>query len=247
MADVRIQKILSSAGVGSRRASEKLIKDGRIVIDGKLVTLGDKADPSDCKIFLDGKLISLNTRDTELTLVMNKPRGVIVSRKDDRSRRTVFDILGTFPSSLSYAGRLDRETSGLLVLSTNGDLLQYLSHPRFGMQKEYIASVRDPVKPEVCRRLIEGIHLQDGFAKASVAENIGVSKNSSLHLFRIVVHEGRNRIVRRMLASFDANPVHLHRISMGPIRLGRLKSGKTRELSHREISEVKRMARSVQS
>jgi len=245
MTGVRIQKILSSAGLGSRRAAEKLIKDGRIVIDGKPVILGTKADPSDCEIFLDGKLVPLNLGKPDLTLVMNKPRGVIVSRQDDRSRRTVFDLLEAFPSNLSYAGRLDRDTSGLLILSTDGNLLQYLSHPKFGMQKEYIASLRNPVKSNICQKLIEGINLQDGFVRASVAENIGVSENSNLHLFRIVVHEGRNRIVRRMLANFGAEVIRLHRASMGPITLGRLKSGKTRELSHREIGEIRRIGKST--
>jgi 23S rRNA pseudouridine2605 synthase len=245
MAAIRIQKILSAAGLGSRRAAEKLILDGRIVIDGKAAILGAKADPTNCEIFFDGKLLALNAKKSNLTLAINKPRGVIVSRQDDRRRRTVFDLLESYPPNLSYAGRLDRDTSGLLILSTDGKLLQYLSHPKFGMQKEYVASLLNPINAQECLQLMEGIDLQDGFARASVAENIGVSENSGLHLFRIVVHEGRNRIVRRMLANFGAEVIRLHRVSMGPITLGRLKSGKTRDLSHREIGEIRRIGKSI--
>lgn len=245
MTAIRIQKILSSAGLGSRRSAEKLIKDGRIVIDGKPAILGDKADPNNSEIFFDGKLLSSHLRPLDLTVVINKPRGVIVSRQDERHRRTIFDLLETYPSNLSYAGRLDRDTSGLLILSTDGKLLQYLSHPKFGIQKEYIASLLNPIKSVECRQLMEGIDLEDGFARAVVAENIGVSKNSGLHLFRIVVHEGRNRIVRRMLARFGAELVRLHRVSMGPVKLGRLKSGKMRDLSDREIGEIRRIGRSA--
>ena len=231
----RLQKILASAGVGSRRACEELIAAGRVTVDGRRARLGDRADPATAIIHVDGDRVV--TDATMVYLALNKPRGIVSTMSDDRGRTGLSDLLGnSMPHRVYHVGRLDTDSEGLLLLTNDGELAHRLTHPSFGVAKTYLAEVPGPVPVAVRRRLRSGVELEDGPAVADafrVVDSLGRTA-----LVEITLHEGRKHIVRRMLAEVGHPVARLIRTSVGPVKLGDLKSGRWRHLTRPEVAAL---------
>jgi 23S rRNA pseudouridine2605 synthase len=215
-----------------------LIAEGRVTVDGvDEVELGTRVDPETAVIRIDGARI--NVREDLIYLVLNKPRGVLSAMSDDRGRRTVGDLVADYPQRLFHVGRLDAETEGLLLLTNDGDLAHRLMHPAFGVSKTYVATVPGPVGKEVGRRLLAGIELEDGPARADAFRV--VQSSGARVIVELVLHEGRNHIVRRMLAEVGHPVAELVRTAIGPVRLAGQRSGSVRELTRAELAEIYRL------
>jgi pseudouridine synthase len=231
----RLQKVLAAAGVGSRRHCEELIGAGRVQVDGQVVRrFGARVDPENQEIRVDGKRIP--SRQGVVYLAFNKPRQVLTAMSDERGRSTITDFLGDRAERLFHVGRLDYETEGLMLLTNDGELAHRLAHPSFEVAKTYLADVPGPVPKDVGRQLAAGVQLEDGVAVADrfrVVEQAG-----SRALVEITLHEGRKHIVRRMLAEVGHPVSRLVRTNVGPVRLGELRPGKTRDLTTTEIGEL---------
>jgi 23S rRNA pseudouridine2605 synthase len=232
---VRLQKVLAAAGVGSRRHCEELIGAGRVEVDGETVRrFGARVDPDHQVIRVDGKRIP--SRQDLLYLAFNKPPGVLTAMSDARGRATITDFLGDRAERLFHVGRLDYDSEGLMLLMNDGELAHRLAHPRFGVLKTYLAEIQGPVPKDLGRTLMTGIELEDGVAAADRFRV--VERSGPRVLVEITLHEGRKRIVRRMLAEAGHPVLRLVRTDVGPIRLGGLKPGGFRELTTREIGEL---------
>ncbi|MFI5496555.1 pseudouridine synthase [Actinoplanes sp. NPDC051859] len=231
---VRLQKILATAGVGSRRACEDLIFRRRVTVNGRVATLGDKVDPATAEIHVDGQRI---ITDTKLVyLAMNKPRGVVSSMDDEKGRNELADFLGMFEQRIFHVGRLDADSEGLLLLTNDGTLAHKLMHPSFGVAKTYLAEVAGPLPRNVGRRLLAGIELEDGPAKVDAFKLVdAIGKTAQVEL---TLHEGRKHIVRRMMDEVGHPVSRLIRTAVGPIRLGDLRPGGFRHLSMAEIGAL---------
>ena len=232
---VRLQKVLAAAGVGSRRYCEELIGEGRVEVDGQVVRrFGARVDPEAQVIRVDGRRIP--ARQDEVYLAFNKPRKVLTAMSDDRGRSTVTDYLGDRAERLFHVGRLDYETEGLMLLTNDGELAHRLAHPSYEVAKTYLAEVPGPVPKDVGRRLAAGVDLEDGMA---IADKFRVVEQSGRKaLVEITLHEGRKHIVRRMLAEVGHPVSRLVRTTIGPVKLGDLRPGTTRDLSVREIGDL---------
>jgi 23S rRNA pseudouridine2605 synthase len=229
---VRLQKVLAAAGVGSRRASEELIAAGRVEVDGRVVTeLGSRVDPDTAEVRVDGRRISV--RGDVVYLALNKPRGMLSAMSDDRGRPTVGDLVRHQDQRLFHVGRLDGDSEGLLLLMNDGDLAHRLMHPSFGVAKTYLADVPAPVTREVGRRLRAGVELEDGPARADAFRV--VQSHGGQALVEITLHEGRNHIVRRLLAEVGHPVSRLVRTRIGPVALGGLRPGELRPLTAEEV------------
>ena len=230
----RLQKLLARAGFGSRRGAEAVIVAGRVTVDGVPAILGTRADPDTQRIEVDGKPIRLQPDD--VTMVLNKPSGIVVTAVDDRGRRTVFDILQDPPPHLRYVGRLDRDTSGLLLLTTNGELAHRLTHPRYEVLKTYEASVDGLVAEGAIQRLRQGVMLEDGITAPAVVEELpGTPPPTQL---AITIHEGRNRQVRRMFEAVGHHVSRLRRTRFGPIGLDDLGPAASRLVTPQELAAL---------
>lgn len=227
----RLQKLIADAGIASRRASEELIRDGRVLVDGETAELGQRADLSTQRVTVDGR--ALTASESQLTLMLHKPEGVLVTRRDERGRRTVYDLLDTSPPGLRYVGRLDRDSSGLLLLTTDGQLQHRVTHPRYGLEKVYEATLDAPLSPEAMARLRRGVQLADGATAPARVEEL--APTGGRPRVRVSIHEGRNRQVRRMLETVGRRVERLRRVAIGPLRLGRLARGEARELTIEEL------------
>jgi 23S rRNA pseudouridine2605 synthase len=232
---VRLQKVLAAAGVGSRRHCEEMIGAGRVEVDGQVVRrFGARVDPETQLIRVDGKRIP--ARQGVVYLAFNKPRGVLTAMSDDRGRQTIEDFLGDRAERLFHVGRLDYDTEGLMLLTNDGELAHRLAHPSYEVAKTYVAEVSAPVPRDLGRRLQAGVELEDGLA---VADKFRVLEQSAGRaMVEITLHEGRKHIVRRMLAEAGHPVSRLLRITVGPIKLGSLRPGATRDLTTREIGEL---------
>jgi len=229
----RLQKVLARAGLGSRRACEELIAEGRVTVNGEVADLGRRVDPERDHVAVDGAVVP--TRPGLVHYVLNKPAGVVTTAADTHGRPTVVELVPAEPRVFPV-GRLDADTEGLLLLTNDGDLAHRLTHPSFGVEKEYVAQVEGRPSRAALRRLREGVELDDGrTAPAKVAElEPGV--------LRLTIHEGRNRQVRRMCEAVGHPVVRLVRTRIGPLREPRLKPGEWRPL---EVAEVLALERAV--
>ncbi len=231
----RLQKVLAEAGVASRRACEALMSEGRVEVDGEVVTrLGTRVDPRSSVIRVDGRRIPV--QPDLLYLVANKPRGVVSSMADERGRTDLRSLLPDRTERLFHVGRLDTDTDGLLLLTNHGEFAHRLSHPSYEIPKTYLALVDGVVRPATRRRLLEGVELEDGPAPVDAFRVM--SSQGGQSLVEIVLHIGRNRIVRRLLAEVGHPVLRLSRTAFGPVRLGRLPSGSVRELSSEEVGAL---------
>jgi 23S rRNA pseudouridine2605 synthase len=233
--EIRLQKVLAAAGLGSRRACEQLIAAGRVSVDGVVVDqLGARVDPHTAEVAVDGRRVSVAPGVVHLAL--NKPRGVLSAMSDDRGRKTVGDLVRGRPERLFHVGRLDADSEGLLLLTNDGPLAHFLMHPSHGVQKTYLAEVDGALSRETVRRLLAGVELEDGPAHADAVKIVQASGQRSL--VEVVLHEGRNRIVRRMLAEVGHPVRRLVRTALGTVSLGSQRPGTIRELSVEEVSSL---------
>lgn len=228
----RLQKILSQAGVASRREAERLITAGRVTVNGEVVTeLGSKADPAKDRITLDGKPVAVG--GARYYVLLNKPVGYVTTLKDPEGRPIVTDLLKGVGARVFPVGRLDYNTEGLLLLTNDGEWANRLAHPRHEVDKEYLVRVRGRVTPEQLQRLAAGIELDDGPTAPARVRNQRESDNNTW--FSITIHEGRYRQVRRMCEAVGLTVVRLRRIRYGSLDLGELKLGEYRLLSTAEV------------
>jgi 23S rRNA pseudouridine2605 synthase len=234
---IRLQKVLASAGLGSRRACEQLIAEGRVTVDGRgVVELGTRVDPHSSVVRVDGKRINL--RPGQVYLALNKPRGVLTAMSDPYGRPNVGDFVADLPERLFHVGRLDADTEGLLILTNDGEFAHRLAHPSHEVIKTYIAEVPGPVDRSLGRRLTAGIELDDG--PVAVDDFTVLDSSGGRALVQVSLHVGRNHIVRRLLDAVGLPVERLVRIAIGPIRLGDQRPGSVRELSAAELAELYR-------
>lgn len=239
---LRLQRYLSRAGVASRREGERLIADGRVSVDGVVVTeLGLRVTPGVQVVRIDGVRVDLQP---ERWVAFYKPAGYLTTRKDIRGRPTVYAVLPDDLKELFHVGRLDRLTEGLLIFTNDGEAAHRLLHPSFEIPRRYLAEVDGPVGRAEVRRLESGVRLEDGLARAAevevlAAEPRGGQAGAVVSKIRLTLREGRKREVRRMLAAVDLRVRRLIRTSFGPIELGSLRPGEHRKLSAAEIVELR--------
>lgn len=232
---VRLQKVLAQAGVASRRAAEILISEGRVEVNGKPVTeQGLRVDPERDHIRVDGARIPPARRHVYLAL--NKPKGVISTLEDPEGRPTLAEYLPRNVPRLFHVGRLDFDTTGLILMTNDGDLAQRLSHPSYEVAKTYLAEVDGVMDNHALKRLEKGVTLEDGKVKADRIKL--VSRANERTLVQVTLHSGANRVVRRMLESVGHPVRKLSRITFGPIRLGNLPVGETREITRDELGAL---------
>lgn len=234
---VRLQKILADAGVASRRASEQLILEGRVAVNGQITReLGSKADPATTTVAVDGRPLRPRRR---LYVALHKPAGYLCTRRDEQQRRTVGDLLPVEWSSLYPVGRLDLDSEGLLFLTNDGEFCLRLTHPRFRLEKHYVATVEGKLEPALVKRLTKGVSDRGELLRAKAARL--VSANSSHSIVELDLAEGRNREVRRMLEALGFKVVRLVRTAIGPIKLGELRAGRWRVLTEVEVATLFRL------
>jgi len=229
----RLQKVLAQAGIGSRRVCEDFIDEGRITVNGEVAVLGRRVDPEHDLIEFDGAAIGV--RPGLVHYLLNKPAGVVTTSEDTHGRPTVVQLVPAEPRVFPV-GRLDAETEGLLLLTNDGELTHRLTHPSFGVEKEYLAQVRgNPTRGEL-RRLREGVELDDGPTAPAKASLVGTDT------VKLVIHEGRNRQVRRMCDAIGHPVIRLVRTRIGPLTDTRLAPGEWRPLT---VAEVRSLERAV--
>lgn len=232
----RLQKILARAGLASRREAERIIQEGRVSVNGRIITqLGFKADPTKDYIKVDGK--SINQFEPKVIILLNKPKGYVSTVKDPKGRPTVIDLLKKIKWRVYPVGRLDFDAEGLLFLTNDGELAFKLSHPRFLVPRTYMVKVSGIVEEKELLRLNRGIRLEDGVAKAELCELVKYSDTNSW--IKIVVTEGRNRLIKRMFLAIGHPVLKLKRIQFGPIKLGKILPGEFRFLTHEEVKKLK--------
>jgi 23S rRNA pseudouridine2605 synthase len=229
---IRLQKLLAQSGVASRRKCEELMLDGQIEVDGEVVTrLGTKVDPHTAVIRVSGK--RLPPVSPNVYLVLNKPRGVVSTMSDPQGRRTLTDLLADRPGRLFHVGRLDTDTEGLILLTNDGDFAQRIAHPSYELEKTYVAEVDGVASRATVRRLLAGVDLDDGPVAVRAAKVVSTHVDRSL--VELKIHEGRNRIVRRLLEQVGHPVRQLTRTAIGPVQLVGLRSGELRELTPDEL------------
>lgn len=235
---MRIQKFLSTAGVSSRRKGEELILAGRVRINNRLAKIGDIVDLNRDRVFFDDKEVFL--QENKIYILLNKPKGYITSLKDEKGRKTVLDLLDDVKERVYPVGRLDYNTSGLLLLTNDGDSTNKLIHPRHEIEKIYKVKCVGELSKEDLNKLENGIIIDDNYLtrKANLYD-INIFKDYST--LSIGIKEGKNRQIRKMFKEIKHDIVSLKRIQIGFLRLGNLKSGKYRFLSEKEISDFKRL------
>ncbi|HEY5846659.1 MAG TPA: pseudouridine synthase [Microlunatus sp.] len=232
---VRLQKVLAAAGVASRRAAEQLISEGRVEVNGKQVReQGLRIDPDSDVVRVDGSRIPPPRR--HVYWVLNKPRGVVSTLDDPEGRRDLTEFVAQSKVRLFHVGRLDTDTEGLLILTNDGEFGHRLAHPSYEVPKTYLAEVAGVVNQPTLRRLRQGIRLEDGPVRPSAVKL--VSSTGEKTLVRITVNEGRNRIVRRTMEAVGHPVRRLSRIGIGPVRLGNLAVGTTRDLTREELGQL---------
>ncbi|WP_348728166.1 pseudouridine synthase [uncultured Mycolicibacterium sp.] len=235
---VRLQKVLSQAGIASRRVAEKMIRDGRVEVDGVIITeLGTRVDPAVSVIRVDGARISID--DTLVHLAINKPRGMHSTMSDDRGRPCVGDLVEhrvRGNAKLFHVGRLDADTEGLLLLTNDGELAHRLMHPSYEVPKTYLATVMGAVPKGLGRKLRDGIELDDGPVRVDDFAVVDAVPGRSL--VRVTLHEGRKRIVRRLLAEVGFPVQELVRTDIGAVTLGEQRPGSIRVLTQKEIGDL---------
>ncbi len=234
----RLQKVLAAAGLGSRRQCEELITSGRVEVDRQTVTeLGTRVDAANHEIRVDGVLLA---RQKPLYYAVHKPPGVVSTNRDPSGRPRVIDLVPAGDARLFTIGRLDLHSEGLILVTNDGELANRLTHPRYGVRKTYRVMVAGQPTEEVLARLRRGVHLAEGFARV---EEIRIrSRGKQSTILEMVLREGQNREIRRVLARVGHKVLRLVRMAVGPVRLGSLPSGASRQLSREEIAALRKTA-----
>jgi 23S rRNA pseudouridine2605 synthase len=233
----RLQKVLARAGLGSRRAVERLIADGRVSVNGRAARLGQRIDAASDEVALDGSVVVLEERT--LLYLLNKPYGVVTTADDPQRRSTVMDLIDA-PGRVWPVGRLDYDSEGALIVTNDGDLTQRLTHPRYEVPKTYVVTLRGQVPTRALARLRSGVELDDGLSRARNSRVLRRASGSSL--VEVTLTGGRNREVRRMFDALGYPVDRLVRVAIGPLMLGRLRPGGWRKL---RLEEARALYRTV--
>jgi 23S rRNA pseudouridine2605 synthase len=237
----RVQKVLARAGYGSRRAAEDLVRAGRVAIDGRIARLGDRVDPGEGRVTVDG--VPVATAPGLVYYLLHKPTGVVTTAQDPEGRRTVVELVPAEPRVFPV-GRLDYDTSGLLILTNDGALAQLLTHPRHGVAKTYLAEVAGDPGRAALRQLRDGLALDDGPTAPARVRVVGAHDGSTA--LELTIHEGRNRQVRRMCDAVGHPVRRLIRTRVGPVRDDRLQAGMWRTLTVDEVRALYESASGVE-
>ena len=234
MASMRLQRFLAKAGVASRRQAETLIKDGKVKVDGKPATLGMSVDPETARVTVGRKVVHAVPRRW---IAMHKPIGVVTTASDEAGRRTVLDLIAD-PTGLTYVGRLDVATTGLLLLTTDGEAVHRLTHPKYRIPRSYIALVHGISTDTLAERARGRVNVDE---RPVVPSRVRVRPgHDGRSILEVTLAEGRNRIVRRWVEAMGAKVERLARVSYGPVRLGDLPVGRSRELTAQEVRAIYR-------
>ncbi len=232
---VRLQKLLAQSGVASRRKCEELMLSGLVEVDGEVVTrLGTKVDPATAVIRVDGERLPPIT--AHVHLVLNKPRGVVSTMSDPEGRRCLGDLVADRPERLFHVGRLDTDTEGLILLTNDGEFAHRMAHPSYEVPKTYQVQAAGVMDNRTIKRLEKGVTLEDGPVKPDKVKLVSRAQNRTL--IEVSLHEGRNRIVRRMFDTVGHPVDRLSRTAIGPVRLGVLPVGEIRELTREELGSL---------
>ena len=230
----RLNKLLAHAGLGSRRHCETLIATGRVSVDGQVVrALGTKVEPGQ-HVTVDGQPIHL---ERSVYWLVNKPRGFLCTNYDPAGRPRAIDLVPQVSQRVYTVGRLDEDSEGLLLLTNDGDLANRLMHPRFGVSKTYLVQVAGHPEKEDLHKLLQGVWLSDGHVRARHVKRLKTQGESTW--LRIVLSEGKNREIRRMLARLGHKVMRLKRVAIGPVKLERLPTGKARRLTAAELTALR--------
>ncbi len=236
MALTRLQKVLADAGIASRRASEQLILDGRVSVDGvQILGLGTKCDPEISKVEVDGE--SISTKKTNVYLAFHKPVGVLSTMSDPDGRPSLGDYFKDRSERLFHVGRLDRESEGLILLTNDGDLAHRATHPSYGMVKKYLVEIEGVLTKDQLAEISVGIQLEDGLARALEIKTLR-EINPKHSWVEISIHEGRYHIVRRIFENYELRVLRLVRTDFGPIALGETGVGRYRKLNEVELANL---------
>jgi 23S rRNA pseudouridine2605 synthase len=233
---IRLQVFLARAGVTSRRGGEELIRSGKVLVNGEPAQLGAKVVPGRDLVTVSGRKVSLQPPEW---VALHKPKGYVSTRDDPQGRKTVYDLLPSDLHHLFHVGRLDRDSSGLLLLTNDGETANRLLHPRYGTTKEYLVDLVGEPTPEAVRQLTRGVELDDGLARAESAKYLG-ELDDGLFRVRLVMREGRRREVRRIFEALGYDVKRLFRQRFGSIEIGPLRSGRWRYLSDAEVERLRR-------
>jgi 23S rRNA pseudouridine2605 synthase len=235
MADVRLQKFLAECGIGSRRTMEQFITEGRVRVNGQVVTkLGSKIDPEKDKIEVNRRRVQVAPKGI---MLLNKPRGVVSTLSDPEGRRSVADFLTKHYRSYFPVGRLDWDSTGLMVLTNDGEVAERLMHPRYGFERVYHARVEGSVSEELLAKMQRGVRLADGPVQAT---GMILRNDEKSTWVEVKIHEGRNRVVRRMFDKLGHPVMKLKRVVYGPFKLGNLQAGQVRVLTRKEYEDARR-------
>ena len=236
MAQTRLNKIIADAGIASRRAADQLILEGRVSVDGEVITeLGNKFDPEICDIKVDGESLSISKSKTYLAF--HKPAGVISTMSDPEGRSNLGDFFRDRKDRLYHVGRLDKDSEGLILLTNDGELAHRATHPYYGLEKRYLVEIEGEFNKQLSDQLLQGVRLEDGLARAvKVIHARAVSRNH--HWVEITIHEGRYHIIRRLIESLGLKVLRLIRLDFGPISLGDMKPGRHRVLNSQEMTNL---------
>jgi 23S rRNA pseudouridine2605 synthase len=233
--EIRLQKVLASAGLGSRRKCEEFITAGRVTVNGDVADeLGTRVNPSVDIIHVDGVRIAQTSG--HIVVALNKPRGVVTTMTDEHGRECVGDLVAEFEQRLFHVGRLDAETEGLLLLTNDGELSQRLGHPSHGIVKTYLARVSGRVTKSDIEKVLAGYPVEGTPVAVTACKIFETGKNQTV--VEISIHEGRNRILRKLFDELGYPVIDLVRIKVGPISLGSLKSGHLRVLENKELGKL---------
>lgn len=231
----RIQKILAKMGIASRRKAEEMIEEGRVIVNGKVARLGEKADPEVDHIKVDGKL--LTKPEPKVYFIFNKPKGVVTSLYDPEGRPTIKDFLKGIRQRVYPVGRLDYDSEGLLILTNDGELAHSILHPSKEIQKTYMVKVKGKIDEDSIEKLRKGVKIEGGIT--APAKVIKISETEENSWIEITIHEGRKRQIRRMLLKVGHPVLKLKRIKIANLKLGSLKSGEIRRITPEELKKLR--------
>lgn len=235
---IRIQKILADCGIASRRRAEEYITAGRVSVNGQTAQLGEKADPAADRITLDGKPI--RKAEEPFYIMLHKPRGFITTMSDEMDRKCVAELIRGIPQRIYPVGRLDRESEGLLLMTNDGEFANAMMHPSGHVEKTYRVTVRPSISQEQIRKMAEGIVIEG--RKTAPAEVQILEQEPGRVVLQVILHEGRNREIRKICEALGLETARLKRTAFGPLKLGMLPTGKWRELSREEVSQLRAAA-----
>ena len=238
MEEERLQKYMASCGVASRRACEEIIQAGRVRVNGKPASLGMSVDPDSDRVEVDGKRIRRETR--RVWIMLYKPRGVVSTSSDPQNRKTVQDCVKDVPERLFHVGRLDINSEGLILLTNDGERANKMMHPKYRVEKTYYAVCDGKLTAQEIASLTNGVELEDGMTAPAKIRSVRENRDGNTS-FLIVIHEGRNRQVRRMLEAVGHRTLRLKREKYGPLELDGMKPGEWRYLTEEEIESLDRI------